>query len=449
MALGAVRRRVGAGAMVVWPVWTVVALVPVLVSGTFAGGETRPWRRRREAARVAAGGAREAAGDAFVRLDTAQRDLRISLETVRAVEPSPASESALRTFAQLSDTVDEASAAYIAAMDRHPLEGDHLETDQYEAARRELDAVARRLDEVGKELERFAGSIGPMIARADAALAQLPPKTEHARQLARAAADAVEQAERAGLATPAFARRLEALRAEVADLDRGAATHGVAGTLALAARVEADAQALYDEAERLPRLRDDVTKRLSSLRTRAEAVTSRSGDVEPALSRLRRGYSAACWTDLEGVPQTVARSVEVAEARIAEAGESAKRQEWADAVSRLATARAALNNADEAMAAVRDRLHDLDEVARDPQAEVERTRFALRDAQRLALAGRAVAEDRYASRLDALVFRLDAAREHLDGPHPDWWRFLSETRQIRVEVGQVVTRIREDRAGGG
>ncbi|NUU22551.1 MAG: hypothetical protein HOV68_13700, partial [Streptomycetaceae bacterium] len=114
-----------------------------------------------------------------------------------------------------------------------------------------------------------------------------------------------------------------------------------------------------------------------------------------------------------------------------------------------ATARAALNNADEAMAAVHDRLRDLDEVARDPAAEVEKTRFALKDAQRLALAGRATAEEKYVRSLDALVFRLEAVGAQLDSPHPDWWRFLSETRAIRSEVAQVVQRIRDDRAGGG
>lgn len=95
-----------------------------------------------------------------------------------------------------------------------------------------------------------------------------------------------------------------------------------------------------------------------------------------------------------------------------------------------------------------DRLRDLDDVARDPDAEIERTRFALRDAQRLAVGGRAAAEEKYARSLDALVFRLEAVGGQLDAPHPDWWRFLTETRTIRAEVGRVVQQIRDDRAGG-
>lgn len=446
MALGSVRRRIGSGVAVLW---VGVALVPVVLPGAFAGGETRPWRRRREAARVAAGAAREGAGEAFLRVDSAQRDLRIALETVRAVEPSPDGDEALRRFEALSDLVDEASAAYIGAMDRHPLDAEDRDTTDYEAARRDLDAAARRLDDVGKELERFGGSIGPMIARADAALAQLPPRTEHARQSVRAAAGAVDVAVAEGLAPETYEPRMGALRTELAELDRGAAVHGVAGTLALADRLTESAQALYEEAERLPRLRDDVTKRLSALRTRAEAVTSRADNLEPALSRLRQAYSAACWADLEGAGATVARQVEVAEARIDEAAASVRGREWADAVSRLSTARAALNNADEAMAAVHDRLRDLDDVARDPGAEIERTRFALRDAQRLAVGERVNAEERYARGLDALVFRLEAVSGQVEVPHPDWWGFLTATRGIRAEVGRIVQQIRDDRAGGG
>ncbi|MGW0660474.1 hypothetical protein [Streptodolium elevatio] len=452
MALGAVRHRIGSGVAVLWPgvvlLPAAAAVAALAVPGAFAGGETRPWRRRREAARAAAATAREAAGEAFLRLDTAQRDLRISLETVRAVEPSDASAEALRRFEALNDLVDEASAAYIGVMDRHPLDSEDLDTTDYDAARRELEAVARRLDEVGKELERFGESVGPMIARADVALSQLPPKTEHARQTVRAAEAAVQVAVREGLASAAYEQRLAAVHADLAELDKGASVHGVGGTLELAAKVTATAQTLYEEADRLPRLRDDVTKRLSSLRTRAQAVASRADNLEPALSRLRQGYSAACWTDLEGTGAAVARAVEVAGTRIDEAGAAANGREWADAVSRLATARAALNNADEAMAAVHDRLRDLDEVARDPDAEIERTRFALRDAQRLAVGARAAAEEKYARSLDALVYRLEAVGGQVDAPHPDWWSFLTETRAIRAEVGRVVQQIRDDRAGG-
>ncbi|MCO6726993.1 hypothetical protein [Streptomyces sp. CHA16] len=42
--------------------------------------------------------------------------------------------------------------------------------------------------------------------------------------------------------------------------------------------------------------------------------------------------------------------------------------------------RALLNSTDEAVSAAGDRLHRLNDVAKDPQQEVERTRFAIRDA---------------------------------------------------------------------
>ncbi|OPC84881.1 hypothetical protein B4N89_07930 [Embleya scabrispora] len=427
---------------------TLAPLLLALLPGAFAGGETRPWRRRKEAARSAALAAREAAGEAFLQLDTAQRDMMLSLETVRAVRGARGTEDALRGFAAVSLRIDEVSAAYIALMDRHPLDVE-LETDEYESARRELAEVASRLDAVRQELDRFGTSLGPLLADAEQALGRLPPAVDRARRAAAEAERAVAETERAGLGSPALTTRLAAVRADLTELDRGPAALGIPGTLEVAQRIETSAAELRAEAERLPRQREEVTNRLSSLRTRAQALESRLGTMEPALHRLRRDYVQSCWIDLEQVPARTRQALGVARSRLEEAGAAAGRGEYADAVSRLATARATLKDADEAMASVNDRLHALEEVARDPEAELERTRFALRDAQRLALGGRANAEERYARRLDALVYRLEAIAAEPEQPRPDWWRFLSETRDIRAEVAATVQVIREDRAGPG
>lgn len=443
--VGTARRSLGVGVPLSL---TLAPLVLALLPAAFAGGETRPWRRRKDAARSAALAAREAAGEAFLQLDTAQRDMMLSLETVRAVRGAQGTEDALRSFAAVSLRIDEASAAYIGLMDRHPLDVE-LETDEYEAARRELEDTARRLDAVRQDLDRFGASLGPLLAHAEQALAQLPPAVDRARRAAAEAARAVADTERAGLGTATLTTRLAAIRTDLAELDRGPAALGIPGTLEVAERIETTAGELRAEAERLPRQREEVTNRLSSLRTRTQALESRLATVDPALSRLRRDYAQSCWTDLEHVPAKVRQSLGIAHARLEEAGAAAGRGEYTDAASRLATARATLKNADEAMASVHDRLHALEDVAHDPEAELERTRFALRDAQRLALGGRANAEERYARRLDALVFRLEAITAEIGQPRPDWWRFLSETRAIRAEVADTVHVIREDRAGPG
>ncbi|MEU0934483.1 hypothetical protein [Embleya sp. NPDC005971] len=445
VVVGSARRSLGVGLPLSI---TLAPLILALLPAAFAGGETRPWRRRKDAARSAALAAREAAGEAFLQLDTAQRDMMLSLETVRAVRGARGTEDALRSFAAVSLRIDEASAAYIALMDRHPLDAD-LETDEYEAARRELTETAGKLDAVRRDLDRFGTSLGPLLADAEHALGQLPPAVDRARRAAAQAAEALAETERAGLGTSGLTARLAAIRGDLTELDRGPAALGIPGTLEVARRIENSAGELRAEAERLPRQREEVTNRLSSLRTRAQALESRLTGVEPALHRLRRDYVQSCWTDLEQVPAKARQSLGVAHARLEEAGAAAGRGEYADAVSKLATARATLKDADEAMASVNDRLAALEEVARDPEAELERTRFALRDAQRLALGGRANAEERYARRLDALVFRLEAIAAEPENPRPNWWHFLSETRAIRAEVAATVQVIREDRAGPG
>jgi hypothetical protein len=413
------------------------------------GRSGRPWRRRHEEARDAALRAREAAADAFLRLDTAQRDLALSLETLKAVaDEDPGTRDATLRFAALAHAADEVSADYIAVMDRHRLDpegdGDEVDTSVHTAARHELEAVRDRLAGAEEDLARFAASIGPVLARAEGALARVPAAAARAREAVTGARDALAAA--GDLAGRAHAERVAALEAAARELDRGAGALGVAEYLALADRVAADAPALRDELAALPALRDDVTRRLTSLRTRAQAVESRAAGAADALAALRRAHPARAWRDLEDTPQVVARALATAGARLDEAARAVAEHAWPDAVSRLATVKAALADADEAMGTVRERLRALTEVAADPGPELERTSFAIRDAQRLALAGRAHAEERYATRLDALVHRFEVAREQLEVPHPDWWAFLSETAAVRQEVAAVVRDIREDRA---
>ena len=85
---------------------------------------------------------------------------------------------------------------------------------------------------------------------------------------------------------------------------------------------------------------------------------------------------------------------------------------------------------------------------KDPRQEIERTRFAIRDAQRLAMAGRHTPDPRDARPLDEAVARLERAIATLEGRHPDYWHFLTETEAVRHAVSDVVSRIREDRGAG-
>ncbi|CAM5481594.1 TPM domain-containing protein OS=Streptomyces cyaneofuscatus OX=66883 GN=G3I52_05545 PE=4 SV=1 [Streptomyces cyaneofuscatus] len=258
-----------------------------------------------------------------------------------------------------------------------------------------------------------------MLGQAETQLARLAPAVERARQALLGASNALDAVRAAGLRADELAARLAALAPELTKLNQGAGKHGVAETLQRADVVLRDAEALRAEAERLPERAAEIDRRLVSLRTRAQALTTRAGSVEPVLSELRRRFSAACWQDLQQVPEQAAVNVRQAEEKLAEAAKARDEQRWADATSRLSTVRALLNATDEAgFFAAGDRLQRLDAVAKDPQQEIERTRFAVRDAQRLAMAGRHTPDPRHARPLDDSVTRLDRAIAGLGGPSP-------------------------------
>ncbi len=219
-------------------------------------------------------------------------------------------------------------------------------------------------------------------------------------------------------------------------------------TLGRAERVTREAEAVRAEAERLPERADEISHRLVSLRTRAQALTTRTEQVEPVLSELRRRFTAACWQDLQQVPDQATESVRQAERKLTEAQTARDEQRWPDATALLSTVRALLNTTDEAVSAAGDRLRQLNAVQKDPQQEIERTRFAIRDAQRLAMAGRNTPDPRHARPLDEAVARLERAITTLEGRHPDYWHFLTETEAVRQSTSQVVSHIREERGAG-
>ncbi|CAL9437735.1 hypothetical protein ACFW2V_03450 [Streptomyces sp. NPDC058947] len=425
---------------------TLPLLAALALPAAFAGGGTRRWfGGRADNQRAEAQAAKDAAAAAFYELDTAQRDLRISIETITAVDDSPAARRAVGDFDALGRRIDEASHRYIDAVDAHDLDRDDLEASAASRARSELTAAKEELGRVKQELDRFADGLGPLLGKAETQLARLAPAVERARQALLAASNALDSVRATGLKADDLAARLAALSPELTKLNQGAGQHGVPQTLERAERVTREAEAVRVEAERLPERAAEIDHRLVSLRTRAQALTTRSEQVDPILSELRRRFTAACWQDLQSVPDTAAENVRRAETKLAEARTARDEQRWADATALLSTVRALLNTTDEAVSAAGDRLHRLNAVQKDPQQEIERTRFAIRDAQRLAMAGRNTPDPRHARPLDDAVARLERAVATLEGRHPDYWHFLMETEAVRRSVAHVVALIREER----
>lgn len=419
-------------------------------AASFAGGGTRRWfgGGRSESARAEAQAAKDAAAAAFYELDTAQRGLRISVETITAVDSSPRARRVVEDFAALGERIDAASHAYITAVDTHDLDRDDLEASAASQARSQLDKARADLERVREQLDRFERDLGPLLDTAETQLARLAPAVERARQGLLAASNALDSARASGLRADDLATRLAALGPELTKLNEGAGRHGVPETLQRADRVLRDAEAVRTEAERLPERAAEIDKRLVSLRTRAQALANRAEQVDPVLSELRRRFTAACWQDLQPVPDRAAQNVRQAEAKLKEAARAREEQRWPDATALLSTVRALLNGTDEAVSAAGDRLQRLNAVAKDPQEEIERTRFAIRDAQRLAMAGRHTPDPRHARPLDDSVGRLERAIGGLEGRHPDYWHFLQELEAVRNTVARVVDQIREDRGGG-
>ncbi|WP_030325545.1 hypothetical protein [Streptomyces sp. NRRL B-3229] len=423
-------------------------LAALALPSAFAGGGTRRWfGGRAESQRAEAQAAKDAAAAAFYELDTAQRDLRISIETITAVDDSPAARRAVADFQAISGRIDEASSHYIEAVDAHDLDRDDLEASVAARARTELTRAKDELGNVKKELDRFGDSLGPLLGKAETQLARLAPAVERARQGLLAASNALDAVRESGLKADDLAARLAALGPELTKLNQGAGQHGVPQTLERAERMAREAGAIRAEAERLPERAAEIDHRLVSLRTRAEALTTRAGQVDPVLSELRRRFTAACWQDLQHVPDQATENVRQAELKLREARAARDEQRWPDATSLLSTVRALLNTTDEAVSAAGDRLRRLNAVQKDPQQEIDRTRFALRDAQRLAMTGRTTPDPRHARPLDDAVARLDRAIGTLEGRHPDYWHFLTETEAVRQAVARVVSQIREERGG--
>ncbi|MFF6977237.1 hypothetical protein ACFZAV_05685 [Streptomyces sp. NPDC008343] len=424
-------------------------LVAALVlPAAFAGGGTRRWfGGRAESQRAEAQAAKDAAAAAFYELDTAQRDLRISIETITAVEASPAARRAITDFEALGRRIDEVSHQYIQAVDAHDLDRDDLEASAAAHARTELTKAKDELDNAKRELDRFTDGLGPLLGKAETQLARLAPAVERARQGLLSASNALDAVRGSGLQADDLAARLAALAPELTKLNQGAGQHGVPQTLERAERVAREAEAVRVEAERLPEKAAEIDHRLVSLRTRAQALTTRAGQVEPVLSELRRRFTVACWQDLQGVPDQAGENVRQAELKLKEAQAARDEQRWPDATALLSTVRALLNSTDESVSAAGDRLRQLNAVQKDPQQEIDRTRFAIRDAQRLAMAGRNTPDPRHARPLDDSVARLERAIGTLEGRHPDYWHFLTETEAVRQTVARVVAQIREERGG--
>nr|WP_326847181.1 hypothetical protein [Streptomyces kaniharaensis] len=431
-------------------------VLPVVIAGALgafglaSAGSSGWWGRRGgDGVRADARAARDAAQEAFYELDSTQREVQLAVETVRAAGDGATSQRAQADFEAISGRVNQVTVNYLGALDAYDLDDETLDAGAAAQARRVLEDVRGQLGSARAELNEFLQHLQPTLQHAEQQLMRVTPAVEQAKRALLAASNELDAVRAAGLRADDLAARLAELAPELGRLNEGAARHGVAATLQRADSVRQRADAVAADAAQLPERAREIDRRVGSLRTRIQALETKAATVEPALSELRRRFSAACWQDLQRVPEQVAETGRAAERKLAEASRARDEQRWADATGAIGTVRSLLDTADGSVVAVNERLRQLNEVQHDPNREVERARFALRDAQRLAMAGRQAPDPRHAAPLDEAVARLDRAVAVLEaaGRHPDYWQFLTELAGVRETAARVIELIRGDLGG--
>jgi methyl-accepting chemotaxis protein len=408
-------------------------------------------RRGGRGAQAAAGAveAREAAAAAFYDMDQAQKYINGRVTVFEDLD-ARAAEPARREFTRLAEAADAASVAYISVLDAHDLDDRDRSPAEYDSARRAFVASTERLQKITGDLNGFAERLAPQMARLESALDQLPPRLTAARDAVAAADAALAAATAAGMDATDPEEELDRAKQVLAQLgSQGLGGLGLDGAIRKADEVRDLAERAREAAAELPRQAQKVRDSLSSVRTRADAVANRTGPVQEAMRLLVRGYSQACWQDLKGAPESIEAAVTRARERLNEASAHAGRAEWRQAQQALTAARTELNAADRRAGQVTGRAEELKAVAEDPARPVEGVRFAVRDAQRLAMAQPGGPPAQHARVLDSLVERLERAPRRLTGAHPDYWAYLQELESIRMAAGDVVARIRSERAQQG
>ncbi|MEU5881514.1 molecular chaperone DnaJ [Spirillospora sp. NPDC047279] len=392
--------------------------------------------------------AKQGAAGAFYDMDQAQKYLEGRVTLLTDLDQN-AGATARRDFERLDSAADAASMGYIDVVDAHDLDSADRSLAEYDAARRAFLAVTDRLRKITGDLNHFAERLVPQMARLESALDRLPPRLTAARDAVAAAEAAIESARKAGMDAADPEAELSAAREGLAQLSaQGLGGLGLSGALDKADEVAQIARRAREAAEELPRLGEKVRNSVASVRTRVDVVAGRVEPVRQAMKKLLVGYSQACWQDLRGAPEAIEGGVTRARERLNEASDLLSRNEWKRAQQALTAARTELNAADRRAGQVTGRVADLDAVRADPAAPVESARFVVRDAQKLAIAQPGGAAPEHARVLDGLVERLEAAPKALTGAHPDYWAYLRELEAVKTAAGDVVARIRAERAAG-
>ncbi|MGU3294648.1 hypothetical protein [Williamsia sp. M5A3_1d] len=405
-----------------------------MVSGWFrraprAGGTPTP----RSSVPGALDGPREAMVRDFLALD--QR-LSIIAEGVDAA-------TALATDRSLSREFEPVRASVYAAIDWYlRLSGQSTELASAGpglVSETEYRQCSEALQRSITDLDRFYDAHSTAIENARAVRAAVPDEAGSTARASDAAVAAVE----------ALDPRLQAYSSIRAALTEHARTRDAFDRARTAGDPSAIHTATSDLTSAVEELRaavaaapgraEEVRRALASVRTRRSAVATRAQRLPQAYSALLREFSAACSEDLVGDDRRGDEALRSADHFVDAATELLATDPDA-AADRVASARSRLADAEQFVDGVTDRLALLREVRADPRALEGEVRFAIRDAQLLAVDRRLV--PRWGSVLDAAAARVERATAALVGTHPDYWGYVQELTSVATFVAETVAKMK-------
>lgn len=412
---------------------------------------SRGRNERIEQARESAISAKDSAAGAFLALDDAHKMTQAMVEAYARIEPGAKADRVASELAPLMHASDTVQRDYIGVDDQHngALFGAEPTLDVLKGAHAAFYEIYGRLEEARTGLDNFrARHSAELQDQLSAVQERVQPAIGTANQALARARAAAARAREAGIVSADVDTRLARAESLGEIVSKGAFGSGAQAVINAAQDLGVAADAVEEIAERLLALKQSGGSRLASSRTRLSGIEGRIPSARDTLSALRRTYSLACSEDLDHVPDLAAREVATAAALLDKVAAAQQAGDWDGAAEHLEDAREHLKTAESGIGAVIDRRRDLDELASDPEAERQRVRFVVRDAQRLVVSAGAKAPRNEASILDTAIERLDGVGDRLDGNHPDYWSYLVELRAVREVVDGVVRRTREALAKG-
>ena len=410
---------------------------------------SRARQERIEQARQGASAAKDSAAGAFLALDDAHKMTAALVEAYAQVEPGPKAQRVTSTLAPLLSASDRAAQDYIAALDQYDgvLTAQAPDVDTLVNAHRAFHDVYGRLESARQQIDQFRARNAELQDRLQDVHSRVQPAVNKATQALARARQAAGDARAAGIVSPDLDTRLARAEQLGQVAAGGAFRAGAQAAIDAAAELATAADDVVEAATRLQSLKTSGGGRLASSRTRLDGIAGRIPQVRETLSYLRRTYSLACSEDLDHVPETAERELEQARGLLAQVAAAQSSGDWDAAARHLEEGRGHLATAEEGVNGVVARRRDLDALAEDPAAELDRVRFVVRDAQRLVVSAGTRAPAAEPAILDGLMARLDAAAGRLEGTHPDYWSYLVELRAVRDVTAGVVRRTREAIAG--